>query len=175
MTTEEEIRKTTVAEVANLMMTAARTAPKGKGRDTLFVALADEAEIMKIASRMDDIARDEALAFFSRDAANLRASDALVLVGTRIQPLAIRYCGYCGLGDCASKNENPQVPCAFNLIDLGIALGSAASVAARHHVDNRIMYSAGRAALDLGLCGAGITSLLAIPLSIGAKSPYFDR
>lgn len=175
MTTEEEIRKDAVLEVARLMMMAARTAPKGKGRDTLFVAMASASEIGAIAERMDEIARGEGLHFFSRDAANLRISEALVLIGTRLQPLGLRYCGYCGLGDCVSKQEHPSVPCAFNLTDLGIALGSAASVASVHHVDNRIMYSAGRAALDLGLCGDGVTTVFAIPLSVGAKNPYFDR
>jgi len=175
MITEEEIRKSTATNVAHLMMTAARTAPKGKGRDTLFVGLAEEPEIHKIAARMDEIALGEGLQFFSRDAANLRISQALVLIGTRIQPLGLKYCGYCGHADCASRQAFPTVPCAFNLIDLGIALGSAVSVAAQHRADNRIMYSAGRAALDLGLCGEGVTTLFAIPLSIGAKSPYFDR
>lgn len=175
MISEEQIRKETVTEVAHLMMTAARTAPKGCGRDTLFIAIASDDERIQIADHMDVIASREGAGFFARDAKNVRKSEVLLLLGTSIEPLGLSYCGYCGFPNCAEKRKHGEAPCAFNLADLGIALGSAVAVAAAHHTDNRIMFSAGRAALELGLCGKGVADIFGIPLSISSKSPYFDR
>ena len=42
-------------------------------------------------------------------------------------------------------------------------------------VDNRVMFSVGRAARSLGLLGASVTLVLGIPLSVSGKSPFFDR
>ena len=65
--------------------------------------------------------------------------------------------------------------CAFNTIDLGIATMSAAEVAGRFHIDNRIMYSIGRACLDLEMFGPKVKQALGIPLSVTGKNPFFDR
>lgn len=65
--------------------------------------------------------------------------------------------------------------CSFNSGDLGIAVGSAVSVATDHRVDNRIMYSAGKAALELGLLGDGVAIAFGVPLSATGKNPFFDR
>ena len=172
---ENDIRRDTVTMVAHQMLIAARTAPKGRGRDTIIAAMATEEERHQIAEKMEQIASRENMAFFARDAANLRMSDALILLGTRVDPLGLKYCGYCGFDGCGAKNGHPAIPCAFNLTDLGIALGSAVAVASQYHVDNRIMYSAGRSALDLGLFEEGVSVIFAIPLSVSSKSPYFDR
>ena len=59
--------------------------------------------------------------------------------------------------------------------DLGIALGSAASVAADHRADCRIMYTIGKAAVRLGLLGPEVEIAHGIPLSVTGKSIYFDR
>ncbi|MGC8864296.1 MAG: ferredoxin domain-containing protein [Bacteroidales bacterium] len=175
MITEEQEREKTIHQLAGLMMAAARTAPKGRGRDTLYLAMAEKTDREKLAIRMKEIAEAENLPFFRRDADNLLRSDALLLMGTRIDPLGLKYCGFCGLQSCNGKNNFPEVPCSFNTLDLGIALGSAVSVAAAHHADNRIMFSVGRAALDLGLVPANIKIVLGVPLSISSKSIYFDR
>ena len=58
---------------------------------------------------------------------------------------------------------------------VGIAIGSAAAAAADARVDNRVMFSVGRAARSLGLLGASVTLVLGIPLSVSGKSPFFDR
>jgi uncharacterized ferredoxin-like protein len=63
--------------------------------------------------------------------------------------------------------------CAFQIMDLGIALGVAAKMASELNIDNRIMYSAGAAAMDLGLLSADL--MIALPLSVGAKNIFFDR
>ena len=61
------------------------------------------------------------------------------------------------------------------MADLGIAIGSAVKTAQIHNVDNRIMYSGGAAALDLGLFGKECTVAYAIPLSATGKNIFFDR
>ena len=81
----------------------------------------------------------------------------------------------CGFLNCAEKDKHKDIPCVFNVGDLGIALGSAVSVAADHRVDNRVMYSAGMAARDMGLLGEDVKVAYAIPLSALSKNPFFDR
>jgi uncharacterized ferredoxin-like protein len=44
-----------------------------------------------------------------------------------------------------------------------------------HRIDNRIMYSVGKAALDLGLLGKEAVVAYGIPLSATGKNPFFDR
>ena len=111
--------------------------------------------------------------FFLRDAENIRQADAVILVGTRLQSLSLN-CGYCGYPTCEKKNGHPAAPCALNMVDLGIAIGSMTAKAADLRVDNRVMFSAGKAALSIGLL-AGCHSIYAIPLSVSSKNPFFDR
>jgi len=59
-------------------------------------------------------------------------------------------------------------------IDMGIALGSACAVAADARVDNRIMFSAGKAAMEMGYADGDVL-WNGIPLSVSGKSPFFDR
>ena len=61
------------------------------------------------------------------------------------------------------------------MADLGIAVGSAVKTAQIHNVDNRVMYSGGVAALNLGLFGKECTVAYAIPLSATGKNIFFDR
>jgi uncharacterized ferredoxin-like protein len=161
--------------VADLMCLAARTAPKAKGFDNLHVAIVRGEDKSLVTARMREIAATVAdTAFFARDADNCDAAALVVLIGTLIRPIKVPHCGYCGFGDCAGCVQAGG-RCAFNLSDLGIALGSAAAVAAAHHADNRLMFSFGRAAVDVGLVPEGIEVAVGIPLSGTGKSPFFDR
>jgi len=81
----------------------------------------------------------------------------------------------CGFKNCDEKNQYPNHPCAFNTGDLGIAIGSAVSVAMEHRVDNRIMYTVGQAALEMGILGPEVKIIYGIPLSASGKNPFFDR
>jgi uncharacterized ferredoxin-like protein len=66
------------------------------------------------------------------------------------------------------------VPCFFNANDLGIAIGSATSLAADFRVDSRVMFSVGQAVLSLNLLPE-CSMVLALPLSVSGKSIFFDR
>lgn len=175
METEEQIRFETVKEVARLMLTAARTAPKAKGIDNLVLALAEKSDIDEIALKMEEIGTRSGISSFLRDAGNIRQAQALVLMGTRIKTQGLSVCGRCGVKNCDEKNLFPDVPCTFNTGDLGIAIGSAVSVAMDHRVDNRIMYTVGQAVLELKLLGEDVKIAFGIPLSVSPKNPFFDR
>lgn len=173
---EEEIRNSTVTDIAKRLMVAARTAPKAKGVDNLSIAMADKAEIIIIANKMKDMVdKGEAPMFFLRDAENILQSGALLLIGTRFKACGLPNCGMCGFDDCAQNLKNGNSPCALNTTDLGIAIGSAVSVAADARADNRVMYSVGRAVKELGLMGEEVKIIYGIPLSVSGKSPFFDR
>ena len=73
------------------------------------------------------------------------------------------------------KNKHPDHPCVFNTGDLGIAIGSAASVAMDSRVDSRIMYTVGQALLEMRIFGEEVKIIYGIPLSISGKNPFFDR
>ena len=175
ITFDKELENEAVLEVGRLMAAAARTAPKGKGVDTIVTALLTADEKDRVAKRMEKIAAEEDIPFFQRDADNIYQVPAVLVIGTSFKPLGIPRCGDCGYADCQACSQEGEGRCNFNIIDLGIALGSAVSVAALHHIDNRIMFSCGKAILELGMLPANIKIAYAIPLSITSKSPFFDR
>ena len=175
LTRFEELRHDTVLHAARLMLVAAKTAPKGRGQETLEYALVDGPDRDRIADRMDEIGSRAGAPTLLRDAANVRKAEAVVLIGTKIAPLGLKLCGMCGFKNCAEKEQHPAVPCFYNTVNLGIAVGSACAAAADLRVDNRIMYSIGLAAKDLGLLGPEIAAIYGIPLSATEKNIFFDR
>jgi len=56
-----------------------------------------------------------------------------------------------------------------------VAGRAAAATASQLHADSRVMYSVGRACLELKLFPDDVRQALGIPVSITGKSPYFDR
>lgn len=171
---EKEKRRATLEAVAEKMMVAARTAPKARGTDNLHIATVTGEDLARLSAEMERIGEKTGQAFFVRDAGCVAASEAAVLIGTENKPLGLD-CGYCGFPTCTIKcSDSPDTPCIFNSNDLGIAVGSAVSVAADNRVDNRVMFSAGVAARSLGMM-PGACYILAIPLSCSGKSRFFDR
>ena len=65
--------------------------------------------------------------------------------------------------------------CSFNSGDLGIAVGSAVAMASDFRIDNRIMYTAGKAAIELRMLGDEVKIAYGIPLAAMGKNPFFDR
>lgn len=175
MVSEESIRAAAVRDVAQKMLIAARTAPKARGEDNTVLALVEGEDIKKISDKLKEMGKQHDQAFFIRDAENILSASVLLLFGTKVKPIGLKVCGLCGFGNCAEKGKHADVPCAFNTGDLGIAIGSAASVAMDHRVDNRIMYTVGQAVLALGLLGDDVKVVYGIPLSATAKNPFFDR
>lgn len=172
--TQQEIRDAELIAVAHRMMNAARTAPKGCGIDNLEIVVATGADIAVISDKLFELSGTMGKAFFERDGQNLRRAGAVVLIGTRLATLGLN-CGLCGFPTCAAKDGHAiGAPCAFNMHDMGIAIGSACSVAADARIDNRVMYSVGVAVQALGWM-PDCHAIFAIPLSADGKNPFFDR
>lgn len=163
-----------IETVATLMVAAAKTAPKGCGKDSMTTLVVDGADKDALTAEMRRIGTETRQDFYLRDADNVDASACVVFFGALESYRGLPHCGYCGFGDCFGANKN-GAHCAFAVGDLGIAMGSAVSVAAAHHIDNRIMFSAGKAALSLNYLPEKTFLAYGVPLSISEKSPYFDR
>ncbi len=172
-----QMEETAVLQVAAAMCAAARTAPKGKGIDTLHTLVLTGAEKDALADKMEEIAHREfggdPKNWYFRDAKNVRTANALVLIGVTRSHRGIPFCSYCGFANCAACQKAGGT-CAFAGVDMGIALGSACAVAADARIDNRIMFSAGKAAAEMGYVDADVL-WNGIPLSVTGKSPFFDR
>lgn len=171
---ERATRKERLLAVAQQMATAARTAPKARGLDIIEICIVTDNDIEALSKEMAQYGKSAGLAFFERDSANILSAEAVMLVGTRQQTLGLN-CGYCGFDTCAEKiKTSPQTPCAFNSIDVGIAIGSACSVAADCRADTRVMYSVGKAAELLGWMPS-CHQIIGIAIGCSSKNTFFDR
>ena len=171
---EEGFRAAAVVRVAEEMSLAARTAPKARGIDLLEIAVLTGKDIRRLSAKMKEIGERENHNTFRRDSASIKSAQAIVLIGTKRKALGLRYCSFCGYPGC-DEAEKAKAICAYNTGDLGIAVGSAVAVAGDRRGDNRVMYSVGRAAVDLKLLGKEVVVAFGIPLSVSAKNPFFDR
>ena len=174
MKNSNELEKAAVKDVAEFMAVAARTAPKTRGIDNIeVIAIDDDTAKKKLTEKMKEISKRENRPGFERDANSIEASPAIVVIGVKTNPAGLN-CGFCGYSTCEDMTKNKGT-CAYNPIDLGIAAGSAVGTANFFHADNRVMYSIGRACLDLKLFSQTVKQALGIPLSVTGKNPFFDR
>ena len=125
---EREIRHEYVLQAVRQMMTAARTAPKGKGIDIIEVAMVTDEDIKRLSEELVIMSGETGLKFFLRDADNILQAEAIMIAGTRQQVQGLN-CAHCGFPTCVEKPET--VPCAINSVDLGIAVGSVDQRGAR--------------------------------------------
>jgi len=182
----EQVEKDAVKTAAALMAASARTAPKARGIDDMASLIIDGDDLEKLAVAMERKAEEKAphlMAAFKRDASNVRNSSCVLLLGVKGSPKAIDRpmdCGACGYESCermtraGKRGKDFQGPlCMFQVMDLGVALGSAVKLAGELGIDNRMMYTIGATARELQLLDSDI--IIGIPLSVTGKSPYFDR
>ena len=172
--TSEESERAAILQVARGMLAAARTAPKACGIDNIETLILDGAEKDKLADVMRKIGEEEDFPTFIRDAGNVDNSSCVALLAVRNSPIGLKSCGLCGFGNCAGATK-AGASCNFNVTDLGIATGSAAAMAADNRIDNRIMWTAGTAAIRMGLFSEKVRVCYGIPLSARGKSVYYDR
>lgn len=142
--------------VANLMVASARTAPKAMGVDNITAAIVTGEDKDKLADRMTEapslpIPQERV----QKQAMNVRNADVVVLIGVKIG---------------ANADETQRI---LRLIDLGIAIGSAVKTASLLNVDNRVMYTVGKAAQDLKMIEGDV--VFGIPISIRGSNIFFDR
>ncbi len=163
-----------VLHVANLMCVAARTAPKARGIDNIVSTVLTDKEKDSFAQKMEEFGKKtERADGFARDANCVRQAQAVVLIGTKFDPAGLD-CGFCGFENC-KKCDEARARCAHNSGDLGIAVGSAVSVASNHRVDNRVMYTVGWTSVEGKILGEKVKMVLGIPLSASGKNIFFDR
>ena len=171
--------KDAVRTVAELMELSARTAPKAAGQDYIETKLLDESERVALGTDMVQVSKERSIPGFERDGQNVLDADAVLLIGLLPHKGLGLNCGACGFPTCeefnkASHTGDFQGPnCAVRMLDLGIALGSAAKTAMEHNVDNRIMYRVGVSARRLGMTKSAMVH--GIPLSATGKNIFFDR
>ncbi len=165
-------------DVANLMGIAARTAPKSAGKDFVVIKVIYSEDVGRLAEEMIHYGEELGKKNFDRDGDNVKNSLAILLIGLKDAQSLGLHCGACGYNQCSdrishtgSEFDGPQ--CAFRILDMGIAIGSAVKTAGIMNVDNRIMYRAGAVARKIGLIDADF--VMGIPLSVTGKSIYFDR
>jgi uncharacterized ferredoxin-like protein len=185
--TSREAEDAGLLNIAGMMAVAARTAPKTRGVDEIVTAVLTGEGKDRIADEMEQLYKDKQnpLAFFSRDAGNLRTSPVLVLIGVKGTmpkgPENPLNCGACGYETCTEfiavekrLGEDFTGPlCVWHAVDLGVAMGSAVKIASELNADNRIMYSVGVAAKALRIIDADV--IVGIPLSAEGKNIFFDR
>ncbi len=166
--------------VARLMALSATTAPKSKGENFVRTRVLEGDIPKKIAAAMETFGREARKKDFDRDAKNVAQSDAVVLIGLKNAGVLGLNCAACGFADCKSLEEQKKHSgefvgpwCAFRLLDMGIALGSAVKTASMLNVDNRIMYRVGVVARRMGIVDWDF--VMGIPLSATGKNIYFDR
>lgn len=176
-----------ILTAAKLIMAAVTTSPKARGVSTVSSALIQGEEKERLAKAMEEqfLRKKSRLEFFKRDAQNIRRSAVVLLIGVKgtmpKKPEMPFNCGACGYPSCADLIREEKKPgedfvgplCAFQVMDLGIALGVAARMAGELNMDNRLMYTAGAAARTLGFLDADM--IIALPLSVSEKNIFFDR
>jgi uncharacterized ferredoxin-like protein len=165
--------------VAQMMALSARTAPKAGGKDYLELKVIQGEDLAKMAQVMIDYGVKTGKKNFDRDGNNVRNSAAVLLVALKDAVPVAMDCGACGFAKCAElpkPKEGPEFDgpwCAWRMMDLGIALGSAVKTASILNADNRIMYRLGVVARQLRMIEGQV--VVGIPIAATGKSIYFDR
>jgi uncharacterized ferredoxin-like protein len=167
-------------EVTRMMELAARTAPKTKGEDYINIKVISGVQIEKLVGAMIEYGKQSGRANFDRDAAGVKRCPVVMVIGLKEAKPGGLNCGACGYDSCAGLEEAARAKgdfkgpiCAFRLLDMGIALGSAVKTAQILNVDNRIMYRIGVAARKAGIIDWDYA--MGIPLSATGKNIFFDR
>ena len=171
--THETTERNAALRTAELMAAAARTAPKACGIDLIETMVLDGEDKAKLTDTMREIGTDSKRPFFIRDACNVDACHCVVLIGAGVKARGLN-CGLCGVKDCAAAVKE-GIACAMSVNDLGIAVGSAAAAAMDHRIDNRVLFTAGMAALNLQLFSGDIKMCFGIGLATAGKNIFFDR
>jgi len=165
---------------AKLMELSAVTAPKSKGVSFVQTHILTGESLQKLADEMVRFGERTGKKDFDRDAKGVARSGAVVLIGLKDSKVLGLDCGACGYPDCKrfeqqAKNEQEfsGPVCAFRLLDMGIALGSAVKTASMLNVDNRIMYRIGTVARAIKMVDWDF--VMGVPLSATGKNIFFDR
>jgi uncharacterized ferredoxin-like protein len=177
--------KETIETVINLMAASAITAPKAGGKDCLeIVAITEPGDLTCIADKMRKYAHNSSKEnYWHRDAANIENAQGVLLIGLAGPVTAGYDCGGCGYSTCKEFEDKRELKnlemgytgphCIMRMMDIGVALASAAKQASLFNVDNRVQQRVGAAARALGYIDCEVA--MGIPVSISGKSIFYDR
>jgi uncharacterized ferredoxin-like protein len=174
----EDWLEESMLKAVEFMAIAAKTAPKARGNDFVGIKIISGDEVQKLAEAMVRYGQENQKKNYDRDGENVRNSGAVLLLSLEnAQPPGLN-CGACGFKSCADlktvEGEEFAGPlCAWRLLDLGVALGSAVKTASLFNLDNRIMYRVGAVARKIGMMDGQI--VVGVPVSAAGKNIYFDR
>ena len=194
-TLDNDLARQAVHQVATLMAAAAVTAPKSGGQlmlagkpaflETVIIESPDQRRQLGDWLRARGKERREQIWF--RDADVAEAVHGILFIGLAPNWYPPNYdCGACGYATCAEflhatkdlRRDSDELEftgptCNLRDIDLGIAVGSAARIAAQNGVDCRCQTRVAVAARKLGLISAELA--VALSLSVTHKAIGFDR
>jgi uncharacterized ferredoxin-like protein len=173
---KERLRET-VKHCLGIMEAAAITSPKGLGQNSLNTVILNDEELETVGRTMVEHGNETGQANYIRDGMNILQCHGLLLVGVKPHKPLGADCKACGYG-CKDfgktlSGDFTGPNCCFKLLDLGIALGSAARTASTLNLDSRVMFRPGVIAKRLGLIEG--TVAIGIPVSISSKNIFFDR
>lgn len=169
-----DLERAAVIDIAQAMAAAARTAPKTRGIDNIeILAIDDDPTKKRLIEKMKELSVKDSRPSMERDANTIGNSPVIVVIGARSNAAGLN-CGFCGYPTCDELKKTKGI-CAYNSFDLGIAASSAIGIASQFHIDNRVMYSIGKASIALKLFETDVKQALGIPLSVTGKNPFFDR
>ena len=173
----EQIYKDALLSTAKRMCAAAQTAPKGHGVDSILTYILTGDEKEQLACEMERLGTEymgaEMPTGYGRDSNCVRKAGAVVVIGAKHIRRGMSRCGQCGFENCAA-NAAAGGRCADTFMDLGIAIGSAVSVAGDDRIDNRIMFSIAQTLRQMPEYGPEYV-WYGIPLSISSKNIFMDR
>ncbi len=185
----ETDRMEAVKVAARLLLASATTAPRvgGVGECTIHI-IDDECDIEDLCLKVEEMARDNKnWQFFKRDAQMLRDADAVLLVTSlrsKTDPADIN-CNMCGKLTCDYLREAEELPdepgvaypgplCIFRANNIAYAVDGMISLARNIGIDYGMFWSAGAAAMRMGLLPRDTGFALAVAISVTEKSPFRD-
>ena len=185
----EEDRQQAVKVAARLLLASGTTSPRvgGVGECTTHI-LDDECAIEDLCQAVEKMAGEkESWAFFKRDAAMLRDADAVLIVTslrslTDPSDISCNMCGYmtCDYMRAVKKfDKGPGVAftgplCSFRATNIAYAIGGIVTQARNLGIDHGIFWSAGAAAMRMGILPRDTGFALAVGISVTEKSPFRD-
>lgn len=172
-----------------LLLASGTTTPRvgGVGECTIHI-VDDDCDIEDICQQMEDMADiKKSWGFFRRDAAMVRDADALLLTTSLrcISDPADINCNICGKLVCEYLKEAEKLPpdpdvaytgpiCTFRATNIAYAVDGMISQARNLGIDYGVYWSAGVAAMRMGLLPRTTGFALAVAISVTEKSPFRD-
>jgi uncharacterized ferredoxin-like protein len=185
----EDDRKEAARLAARMLLASGTTSPRvgGVGECTIHI-IEDGCAIEDLCQKMEKMASDnKRWEFYLRDAAMLRDADAIMII-TSLRCLtdpADTNCNMCGKLTCEYLKESERLPeepgiaftgplCIFRANNISYAVDSMVQQARNLGIDYGVFWSAGAAALKMGILPRSTGFALAMAISLSEKNPFRD-